>query len=72
MLMHNCSRVFTAVIITTSNGVRPMVIILGSAYLPYVDFEPLSSEDLDRLVMGCRAQRTHLINGCDANSHHTS
>jgi hypothetical protein len=27
---------------------------------------------LERLVMGCRAEGTHLIFGCDANAHHTS
>jgi hypothetical protein len=27
---------------------------------------------LEKLVTGCRAEGTHLINGCDANTHHTS
>jgi hypothetical protein len=28
--------------------------------------------ELERLVMGCRAEGTHLIISCDANAHHTS
>jgi hypothetical protein len=27
---------------------------------------------LEKLVMGCRVEGTHLIIGCDANAHHTS
>jgi len=49
-----------------------MEIILGSAYPPYNDVEPIPPGELDRLVMGCRAEGTHLIIGCDANSHHNS
>jgi hypothetical protein len=71
-LMHHCSRDLTAVKITASGGGRPREIILGSAYLPYDDAEPPPPEELEKLVMGCRAQGTHLIIGCDANSHHTS
>jgi hypothetical protein len=41
-------------------------------YLPYDDVEPPSPGELERLVTGCRADATHLIVGCDANSHHTS
>jgi hypothetical protein len=70
--MHQCSRDLAAVKITASNGGRPREIILGSSYLPYDDVEPPPSEELDRLVMGCWAQGTYLISGCDANSHHTS
>jgi splicing factor 45 len=68
-LMHHCFRDLTAVKITASNGGKPREIILGSAYLPYDDDVPPPPEEL---VMGCRAQGTHLIIGCDANSHHTS
>jgi hypothetical protein len=67
-LMHHCSRHITAVKIT-SNGGRPREIILGSAYLPYDDVVPPPPEELD---MDCRAQGTHPIIGCDANSHHIS
>jgi hypothetical protein len=70
--MHHCSRDLTAVKITASGGGRPREIILGSAYLPYDDAEPPTPEELEKLVMVCRAQGTHLIIGCDANSHHTS
>jgi hypothetical protein len=41
-------------------------------YLPYDDAVPPTPEELERLVMGCRAEGTHLIIGCNANSHHTS
>jgi len=34
--------------------------------------EPSAPRELERLVTGCRADGTHLIVGCDANSHHTS
>jgi hypothetical protein len=70
--MHHCSRDITAVKIKTSGGNGPREFILGSAYLPYYDVEPPPPGDLERLVMICRAQGTHLIIGCDANSHHTS
>jgi hypothetical protein len=40
-MMHHCSRDLTAVKITASGGGRPKVIILGTAYLPYDDAEPL-------------------------------
>jgi hypothetical protein len=71
-LMHHCSRDFTATMIKTSGGNGPREIILGSAYLPYDDGEPPPPGELERLVMSCRMQGTHLIIGCDANSHHTS
>jgi hypothetical protein len=71
-LMHHCSRDLTAVKIKTSGGGGPKEIILGSAYLPYDDVEPPPPGELERLVTGCRADGTHLIVGCDANSHHTS
>ena len=58
--------------IKTSNGRGPREIILRSAYLPHNDVEQLPLEELDRLVMGCRAEGTQLIIGCDANLHHTS
>jgi len=61
-----------AVKIKTSSGRGPREIILGSAYLPYDDVELPPLGELERLVMGCRAEGTHLIIGCDANSHHTS
>jgi hypothetical protein len=71
-LTHHCSRDLTAVKIKTSSGRGPREIILRSAYLPYNDVEHPPPEELDRLVMGCRAEGTHLIIACDANSHHTS
>jgi hypothetical protein len=58
--------------ITASSGGRPRDIILRSAYLPYYGVVPPNPEELERLVMGCRAQGTHLIIDCDANSQHTS
>ena len=61
-----------AVKIKTSSGRGPREIILGSAYLPYDDVELPPLGELERLVMGCRAEGTHPIIGCDANSHHTS
>jgi len=71
-LMHHCSMDQTAVIIKTSSGKGPGEMILGSAYLPYDDVEFPYPGELERLVMGCRAERTHLITIYDANSHHTS
>jgi hypothetical protein len=71
-LIYHCSRDLTAVKIKTSSGRGPRDIILGSGFLPYKDVELPPSEELDRLVMGCRAEGTHLIIGCDANLHHTS
>ena len=71
-LMHHCSRDLTAVKIKTSSGGGPREIILGLAYLPYDDAKPPPPGELERLVMGCRAEGTHLIIGCDANAHHTS
>jgi splicing factor 45 len=71
-LMHHCSRDLTAVKIRASSGGRPREIIFGSAYLPYDDAVPPTPEELERMLTGCRAQGTHLIIGCDANSHHTS
>jgi hypothetical protein len=58
--------------IKTSSGRGPREIILGSAYLPYNNVELPPLKELDRLLMGCRAEGTYLIIGCDANSHHTS
>ena len=72
LLMHHCSRDLTAVKIKTSDGRGPREVILGSAYLLYDDMEPPAPEELERLVTGCRADGTHLIVGCDVNSHHTS
>jgi hypothetical protein len=69
--MHHCFRDLTPVKIKTSSGGGPREIILGSAYLLYDDEPPLPKE-WERLVMSCRAEGTHLIVGCDANSHHTS
>jgi hypothetical protein len=71
-LMHHCSRDITAVKIKTSGGKGPREDILGLAYLPYDDIKPPAPRELERMVMSCRAQGTHLIIGCDANSHHTS
>jgi len=71
-LTHHCSRDLTAVKIKTSSGRGPREIILGSAYFPYNDVELITPGELDRLVMCCRAEGTHLIIGCDVNSHHTS
>jgi len=67
-----CSRDLTAVKIKTSSGRGPREIILGSAYLPYNYVELIPPGELDRLVVGCRAEGTHLIIGCDANSYHIS
>ena len=71
-LTHHCSRDLTAVKIKTSSGRGPREIILGSAYLPYNYVELIPPGELDRLVVGCRAEGTHLIIGCDANSYHIS
>jgi hypothetical protein len=71
-LMYHCSRNLTAVKIKTSGGNGPREIILRSAYLPYDDVEPPPPGELERLVMSCRTQGTHLIISCDTNSHHTS
>jgi hypothetical protein len=71
-LMHHCSRDLTAVRIKTSGSRGPREIILRSAYLPYNDVELPPPGELERLVMSCRAQGTHLIISCDANSLHTS
>jgi hypothetical protein len=69
-LLHHCSRDLTAVKIKTLSGGGLREIILGSAYLPYDD-EPPPTREMERLVTWCRAEGTHLIIGCDANSHHT-
>jgi hypothetical protein len=61
-----------AVKITTLADGGPREIILRSAYLPYDDMELPHPGELERLVMGCRARGTHLIDGCDANAHHIS
>jgi len=53
-------------------GVGPREIIFGSVYLLYVDVEPAIPGELDWLMTGFRANRTHQIVGCDANSQHTS
>ena len=71
-LTHHCSRDLMAVKIKRSGGGGPREIILRSAYLPYDDVEPPPPGELERLVTGCRANGTHLIVDCDANSHHTS
>jgi hypothetical protein len=70
--MHHCSRDLTAVKSKTSCSEGPREIVVGSAYLPYDDIEPPPPWELNRLVMGCRAEGTHLIIGCDANAHHSS
>ena len=72
LLTYHCSRDLTAVKIKTSSSGEPREITLGSAYLPYDDVEPPPPRELERLVTGSRAEGTHLIIGCDANSHHTS
>ena len=71
-LMHHCSRDLMAVKIKTSSGGGPREIVLRSAYLPYDDVEPPPPGELERLVIRCRAEGTHLIIGCDANVHHIS
>ena len=70
--MHHCSRDLTAVKIKTSNGRGPRETIPGLAYLPYDDVEPPPPGELERLVIRCRVEGTHLIISCDANAHHTS
>jgi len=72
LLTHHCSRDLTAVKIKTSSGRGPREITLGSAYLPYNEVELICPEELDRLVIGCWAEGTHLFIGCDVNLHHTS
>ena len=69
--MQHSSRDLTAVKIKTYIDGEPREIILGSAYFPYNDDKPPLPEELEKLVMRCRADGTHLI-GCDANAHHTS
>jgi hypothetical protein len=69
-LMKHCSRDLTAVKIKSSNEEGPREIILGSAYLPYDDVEPPTTRELERLVTWCRDEGTHLIIGCNVNSHH--
>jgi len=69
-LMNYCSRDLTAVKIKSSNADGPRE-ILGPAYLPYDDVEHPPTKEMERLVTGGRADKTHLIIGCDANSHHT-
>jgi hypothetical protein len=61
-----------AVKITASNNGGPREIVLGSAYLPFDDAESPPTPGVEKLVMGCRDEGTHLIIGCDANSHHSS
>jgi hypothetical protein len=70
--MNQCSRDLTAVKINSPSEGGPREINLGSAYLPYDDVEPPPTRELERLVTCCRAEGTHLIIGCDANSHHAS
>jgi hypothetical protein len=69
--MKHCSRDLTAVRIKSSNEKGLREVILRSAYLPYDDVEPPPTRELERLVTWCRAEGTHPIIGCDANSHHT-
>jgi hypothetical protein len=71
-LMRHCFRDLTAVKIKMSCDEGPREIILGSAYFPCDDVEPPPSWELERLVMGCRVEGTHLIIGCDANARQTS
>jgi hypothetical protein len=71
-LMKHCSRDLTAVKIKSSYEEGPREIILGTAYLPCDDGEPPPTMELERLVIWCSAEGTHLIIGCDAKSHHTS
>ncbi len=71
-VMHHSSRDFTAVKIQTWSGGGSRQIILWWVYLPYYDVVPLHPWELEKLVMGCRAAGTHVIIGCDANSHNTS
>jgi hypothetical protein len=70
LLMHHCSGHLMAMKIKMSCSWGPREIILGSTYLPYDAVEPPRPGDLESLVMRCRAERTHLIIGCDANAHH--
>jgi hypothetical protein len=70
--MKHCSRHLTAVKIKSSSEEGPRKITIGPAYFPYDDAETPPPRELERLVTVCRTQGTHLIIGCDANSHHTS
>jgi hypothetical protein len=70
--MKHCSRDLTAVKIKSSSDDGPREITLGSAYVPYDDAEPPRTRELERLVTGFRTEGTHLIIGCEANSHQTS
>jgi hypothetical protein len=72
LFMKHCSRDLTAMKIKSSSEEGPKVITLGSAYFPYDDAEPQPTRELDGLVTECRTEGTHLIIGCDANSHNTS
>jgi hypothetical protein len=68
--MQYCYRDLTAVTFTSNIG-GSREIVLGSAYFSYDDAEPLATPGVEKLVMGCRDSGTHLIIGCDANSHHS-
>ena len=69
-LMHYCSSDLSQ--IKTLCGKGPREIILGSACLPYEYFEPTPPREMENLVVGCRANRSHLVIGCDAIAHHTT
>jgi hypothetical protein len=71
-LAQYCYRDLTAVKIIAPNGDGPREFVLGSAYLPFDDAELPPTLRVEKLVMGCRDEGTHLIIGCDANSHHSS
>jgi hypothetical protein len=70
--MQYCYRDLTVVKITASDIGGPREIVLGSAYFPYDDAESPPPLGVEKLVMGCRDEGTHLIFGCDANLHHSS
>jgi len=53
-----------------TNLLRNKEIILGLDYVSYNDVEIIPPGELDRLVVGCRVEGTHLIIVCEANSHH--
>jgi hypothetical protein len=70
--MNHCSGDLTAMKIKSSSEEGLREIILGLAYLPFDDVEPPPTRELERMVTWCRAEGTHLIIGCDANSHRIS
>ena len=68
--MNLCSRNLTVLKIKSISGEGSREIILGSAYLPYDDIIPPPTRKVEKLVDTCQTEGSHLVIGCDANSHH--